>query len=422
MLTRNNVLIGLVLLALSMTGCIVISGNITELSRLQTAPTSTPAACLSQAHDCVTATFLGYTQHDDGTTTLTHCITNNCMGWVTPTPVLDQAVHLTMPYTLPISQEINGQTLTNINIADVDERLLVATGWMEDYGRLILTIDLTTGDVQPIGHYRSSRLIYDLAISDNNVVWVEETQENNQAVTTLHLVDLTTEIEQMFTGSIYRHVTLKDNLILWDGIVDGVSGIYGYDITQSHLFTVEVSTPNHIVGFPRICSGSSFIYLSSTTNALPHLAELWHHNPVSTIKKLIGKIGMTNHIDTMYQHECDGVNIVWLGASYNALDGTTSKYGSLLLLNQTTNTENILDTNLTSPARLSFQGSIVIRQGFRNVGYDIQRKVSFDANLDALPNRGTGVPVFLGQNMLIWIPTNDTGQVNNLIIAPIRSN
>lgn len=420
--TRKRVLIGLVLLALSITGCIVVSDNITELSRLDIAPNSTPTTCLSQAHECVTATFLGYTQHHNSTTTLTHCITNNCMGWVTPTPVLDQAVHLTMPYTLPISPEIDGQTLTNINIADVDAHVVVATGWVEGYGCLIFTIDLTTGYIQSIGHYRSSRLIYDLAIADNKVVWVEEAQEDNHAVTTLHLADLITESEQIFTGRIYRHVTLKDKVILWDGIADGVSGIYGYDITQSRLFTVEVSTPNHLAGFPRICSDSSFIYLISTTNALPHAAELWHYDPVSTIKNLIGKIGMTNHVDTMYQYECDGVNIVWLGASYNTLDGTTGKYGSLFLLNQATNTATTLDTNLESPARISFHGSIVLRQGFRNVGYDIQRHVAFDANLDALPNRGTGVPVFLGQDMLIWIPTNHTGQINYLVIAPIRSN
>lgn len=37
-----------------------------------------PASCVSQTHDCITATFLGYSHHDDGTTTLSYRITNNC--------------------------------------------------------------------------------------------------------------------------------------------------------------------------------------------------------------------------------------------------------------------------------------------------------------------------------------------------------
>ena len=72
---RSNVFLGGVLMLLVAGAYVVLAG------REPAPPTTseaTPIRCLSQAHDCITATFLGYSRHDDGTTTLTYRITNNC--------------------------------------------------------------------------------------------------------------------------------------------------------------------------------------------------------------------------------------------------------------------------------------------------------------------------------------------------------
>lgn len=75
MSTRSNVFLGGVLLLLVAATYVILAGRAAAPPAGRAA---TPESCLSQAHECVTATFLGYSRHDDGTTTLTYRITNNC--------------------------------------------------------------------------------------------------------------------------------------------------------------------------------------------------------------------------------------------------------------------------------------------------------------------------------------------------------
>ena len=76
MRNRTNALLGVTLLLLAVAAYVVLAGR--EPASPATTGEATPISCLSQAHECVTATFLGYSRHDDGTTTLTYHITNNC--------------------------------------------------------------------------------------------------------------------------------------------------------------------------------------------------------------------------------------------------------------------------------------------------------------------------------------------------------
>lgn len=71
----RNSFIGVALVLLAVATYVVLAG------RQPASPAgsaATPESCLPQDHECITATFLGYSHHDDGTTTLSYRITNNC--------------------------------------------------------------------------------------------------------------------------------------------------------------------------------------------------------------------------------------------------------------------------------------------------------------------------------------------------------
>lgn len=237
----------------------------------------------------------------------------------TRTPIPDRGVRVAAHQLVTLSDgEVDYQDLRDLA---VEENLLVAISGSnpQGLGETVITVDLTTGQVQRIADFDDSSGINYLHLSDQYIVWRESVKTTNDDGSSfrygeLHLYDLDTASEMIVASNpddgIYS-LHFRHGLAVWSGGQRDRT-LHSYDVVRDQTFTInnDVDVDEQIPMFPRACNREWMIYLvQPRAIETVEIVPLYAYNLLTDQAFQIGTVAKQASSDNT--HDCDQEVVVW---------------------------------------------------------------------------------------------------------------
>jgi hypothetical protein len=337
----------------------------------------------------------------------------------TATPLPDLGVRLGPWQELMLtSSEANFGKFSQIA---ADGNILVAIAMTNSLGlgSTIVAVDLTFGAVQRLTRYDQPKVLY-LFVSESYVVWSEQISQTTPSgliLEELHVYDLNSSIDSVVAQGIFQSLSYKHGIAVWQGTLDQVRGIHGYNVNTGSMFTLEASSYAHLPLLPHVCSNEWVIYLLNHTYALPNYATLYARNLATDENIQIGTVYLpaTGEIDD--KHSCDNERVIWIATSATTMQPESAV--QIELYDLITRSTRSIDLPVTAHSSVSIDGNIV-STGYRNtLGYDLVMDAPFSATRDSAADSTATVNTIVSNDRWISLPESAGGS-NKLYIASVN--
>jgi len=271
----------------------------------------------------------------------------------------------------------------------------------------IVMIDLLSGDVQQISEfgprYYTAPNEYQLSrispgpFVDLYVVWIEnsppedtespdKTEElhiYDDRVEELHIYDLENKSQKtvIVPGTLYPTDTdYSANTIVWDGVIDGVRGIYRYDIQEDEFSIVEGSAYGHVLMRPDACDDTwiSYLVMDSREN---YLTTLYAQNLKTDEKIRLGDVQLSQNMGyDITRHTCDRQHVVWVATDPSSQEEHLQIYD--LKQHQQRKVQIVGQSKIPS---IHLDNQIVSTRidVFNSIGYDLENDTFFNVKRSA---------------------------------------
>lgn len=340
-----------------------------------------------------------------------------------PTRIPDRGVRLGRFDPLALSDgAVDYQDLERISVAG---NILVARSMStsQGLGASIIAIDLTSGAIQRISDFGAT--VFYLHASDQHVVWTEQIPGKSAAdpiSEELHVYDLNDATETVVAQGYFQHMHYRHGLAVWGGTVDGVRGIYGYNVATDKLSTIEAAANLHIPMFPRACGPEWATYLLQTTFEEPTPATLHAHNLTTGEDIQLGTVILPQAVDPRRSiHDCENNQIVWNGVPDADTKPQQQWKPQISLYDLMTRQQRIFYQPIYYGSSVTINNNIVkIGGGVNSVQYDLVKDVLFETETATLMREFPGTNVEEATTDDLWIRVQEGNDGHPMIsVAPI---
>jgi hypothetical protein len=297
----------------------------------------------------------------------------------TSTPFPDLGVHL--GDWQEITLQLGEADFKDFSQIAIDGNIFAAVTMTnsEHLGSTIVKIELNNGAIQRLTEYGQPRILY-LFASDHRVVWTEQVPSSTASDLPgeeLHIYDTNTHSESVVAQGIFQYIHYKHDIAVWQGVVNQVRGIHGYNLNTGQQFTIEASAIAHLPSLPRVCNSEWIVYLLSTTNDLPNYSTLHARNLTTQEDIQLGtaylpKLGAIND-----KVACDNERVVWI--SPNSTAELTEPLVHLSLYDLTLRQERVINLPVLAASSVNIDNNIISTGLRESLGYDLLKDAPFDA-------------------------------------------